>query len=518
MKLSPRQTGPAMDRIHMAEAIEKTSFYGPIERGWPLRYGVAPASVVLALAIRTLLTPVLHGDALFFYFVPPVLISAAIGGFGPGLLATILSILAALFLATDTTALSKFILINGGAFLVIGIGVAWGGEMLHRSRRRANLMTRDALAREAHLQSILDTVPEAMIVIDEHGTMQSFSSAAERLFGYQSAEALGQNVKNLMPSPYRENHDAYLLRYMTTGERRIIGIGRVVVGQRRDGSTFPMELAVGEMKSGDQRYFTGFIRDLTERQKTEARLQELQSELVHISRLTAMGEMASTLAHELNQPLSAISNYLRGSRRLLEGSNDENSTMMRDALEKAAEQAMRAGYIIRRLRDFVSRGESERRVENIIKLVEEASALALVGVKDRGIRVQFQFDSAADLVLADRVQIQQVLLNLIRNAMDAMETAQIRDLVVAIAPVEDSFVRISVVDSGSGLAPEVADQLFQPFITTKRQGMGVGLSISRTIVEAHGGRIWAEPNPSGGTIFHFTLAAVDEEGDVDDAA
>jgi two-component system sensor kinase FixL len=518
MKLTPRQTGSTMDSIHMAEAIEKTGFYGRIERGWPLRYGVAPASVVLALAVRTLLTPVLHGDALFFYFVPPVLISAAIGGFGPGFLATLLSILAALFLATDTTTFSKLILINGVAFLVIGIGVAWGGETLHRSRRRANLMTRNALAREAHLQSILDTVPEAMIVIDEHGTMQSFSSAAERLFGYQAAEALGQNVKNLMPSPYRENHDGYLLRYMTTGERRIIGIGRVVVGQRKDGSTFPMELAVGEMKSVDQRYFTGFIRDLTERQKTEARLQELQSELVHISRLTAMGEMASTLAHELNQPLSAISNYLKGSRRLLEGSSDEKSTLMRDALEKAAEQAMRAGYIIRRLRDFVSRGESERRVENIVKLVEEASALALVGVKDRGIRVQFQFDPAADLVLADRVQIQQVLLNLIRNAMDAMETAQIRDLVVAIAPIEDRFVQISVVDSGSGLAPEVADQLFQPFITTKRQGMGVGLSISRTIVEAHGGRIWAEPNPSGGTVFHFTLAAVDEEGDVDDAA
>ena len=196
-----------------------------------------------------------------------------------------------------------------------------------------------------------------------------------------------------------------------------------------------MELAVGEMKSGDRRFFTGFIRDLTERQKTEARLQELQSELVHISRLTAMGEMASTLAHELNQPLSAISNYLKGSRRLLEGSSDEKSSMMRDALEKAADQAMRAGHIIRRLRDFVSRGETERRVENITKLVEEASALALVGVKDRGIHVQFRFDPAVDLVLADRVQIQQVLLNLIRNAMDAMETSQPRDLTVAITPL-----------------------------------------------------------------------------------
>jgi len=190
---------------------------------------------------------------------------------------------------------------------------------------------------------------------------------------------------------------------------------------------------------------------------------------------------------------------------------------MRDALEKAADQAMRAGQIIRRLRDFVSRGESEQRVESITKLVEEASALALVGVKDRGIRVQFKFSPNVDRVLADRVQVQQVLLNLLLNAMDAMENSPKRDLVVSITPEGDEQVKISVADSGSGIAPEVAEQLFQPFVTTKRQGMGIGLSISRAIVEAHNGRIWVESNPSGGTIFNFTLTVVNEK-DVDDAA
>ncbi len=350
-----------------------------------------------------------------------------------------------------------------------------------------------------------------MIVIDEDGIVQSFSSAAERLFGYAAPEVIGKNIKMLMPSPYRENHDDYMKRYLRTGERRIIGIGRLVVGERKDGSTFPMELAVGEMRSGERHFFTGFIRDITQRQESEARLQELQSELVHISRLTAMGEMASALAHELNQPLLAIAGYMKGSRRLLEGSAEESSSLVRDALDKAGDQALRAGQIIRRLRDFVARGDSERRIEGVKKLIEEASALALVGTKDQGVRVRFQFDPAVDPVLVDKVQIQQVLLNLLRNAVEAMGAAQRRELTISTATDDDDMIAISVADTGSGIAPEIASQLFQPFITSKAHGMGVGLSICRTIVEAHGGRITVEPNPAGGTIFSFTLRAPTQE-------
>ena len=372
-------------------------------------------------------------------------------------------------------------------------------------------------AAEARLRSILQTVPDAMIIIDERGRIESLSTTAERLFGYDADEACGCNVSLLMPSPYREQHDAYIGRYLSTGERRIIGIGRIVVGQRKDGTTFPMHLTVGELRTGERHHFTGFIRDLTDQQLTEDRLTELQSEVTHMSRFTALGEMASTLAHEINQPLTAISNYLKGSRRLLDRMEGENVEILKDAVSKAADQALRAGQIIRRLREFVARGESERRIESLPKLIEDASTLALVGAREHGIAVMFRLDPTADLVLADRIQIQQVLVNLMRNAIEVMsEGGTVRRLDIATAAGPDDQVEVTVADTGAGLAPEVAKQLFQPFVTTKRKGMGLGLSICRTIVEAHGGKIWVESPPDGGTIFHFTLRAAAHERETDD--
>ena len=482
----------------------------PALQGVVQRYGIAIAAFALALALNFLLESLLllRGEASYLLFLPAILIASAVSGWGPGLLATVLGLAFGHFFVVDFRSLTTADIVNAATFAVVGIGVSWRGEMLRRSRFSAATNADAAEARAAHLQSILDSIPEAMIVIDERGKMHSFSATAERLFGYRVSEVMGENVRMLMPQPYRRDHDGYLDRYLRTHERRIIGIGRVVVGQRKDGSTFPMELAVGEMHVRDQRFFTGFIRDLTERQLTEARLQELQAELVHMSRLTAMGEMASALAHELNQPLSAIANYMKGSRRLLENSEDARAATLRDAMDKAGDQALRAGQIIRRLRDFVARGETERRMEDVKKLIEEASALALVGAKDKGVRVRFDFDERSDFVLADRVQIQQVLLNLMRNSIDAMEDVEKRELVIATSPATENMVEISVADTGSGISSEVSAQLFQPFVTTKSQGMGVGLSISRTIIEAHGGSITPRPNPGGGTIFSFTLPIV----------
>ncbi len=368
-------------------------------------------------------------------------------------------------------------------------------------------------AREAHLRSILATVPDAMIIIDESGIILSFSAAAEKMFGYSESEVVGENVSMLMPSPDRERHDGYLQGYRDTGIRKIIGIGRVTTARRRDGNTFPIELSIGEASIDGKPIFTGFIHDITTQQERDVRLQDLQAELAHVGRVTEMGTLASSLAHELNQPLTAITSYSQGANDLLAGSpSEEELKLAREAMREAAAEAIRAGEIVRRMRDFMSHGETERRIENVPRLITEANALALVGSREHGIDVQVQLDPKAEEIFVDRVQIQQVLLNLIRNAIDAMMESPARSLTITSRAQPDGFITISVEDTGSGISDTIEAQLFQPFVTSKPTGMGIGLSICQTIIDAHGGRIWCEPGSDGGTVFRLTLPAVGEAG------
>jgi len=470
-------------------------------------YWIALAATGVMLLIRLGLQHWLHDHAAFLIFIPAVLLAAGTGGLWPGLLATALGLVSGIAFgnAPDSPEV-----VEAAIFALVGVGISCFGQQLCRTRQHDRKLAQDLRAREAHLQSILNTVPDATVVIDDKGIVQSFNAAAERLFGYHEAELLGRNVGLLMPPPMAREHDAYIARYLATGERRIIGVDRVVTGQRKDGSTFPMKLEVVEMRSGDGRFFTGFIRDLTERQATEQQLEELQSELARLSRLTAMGEMASTIAHEINQPLSAIANYLQGCGRLVEGVDHPNAQKVRDALAETTKQTLRAGQIIRQLREFVARGETEKRAEDINKLVEEASALALVGAKEAGVKTVFHLDPRAGAVLVEKIQIQQVLLNLIRNAIEAMQGCPRKELLVETALTEEGLIQVTVMDTGTGLAEEIVPRLFQPFVTTKPAGMGVGLSISKRIIEAHGGEMWAQPNPEGGTQFCFTLQPAHE--------
>jgi two-component system sensor kinase FixL len=272
-----------------------------------------------------------------------------------------------------------------------------------------------------------------------------------------------------------------------------------------------MELSIGEVQLKGRRHFVGFVRDLTQRQESDRLLHEVQSEMLHMSRLSSMGEMASALAHELNQPLAAVSNYLQGARRLVDSMDTDRAEILRGALNKATEQALRAGQVIRRLRDFLSRGESEKRIESLNKLIEESSALALVTAKEKSVHVNLQLSRSNDHVIVDKVQVQQVLFNLLRNALESMEGCPRRELTISTAPAPDRLIAVRVADTGAGIDPDVMGKLFQPFVTTKSQGMGVGLSICRTIVEAHGGSISVEATSGGGTIFCVTLPAVSSD-------
>ncbi|PZU67786.1 MAG: PAS domain-containing sensor histidine kinase, partial [Sphingobium sp.] len=338
----------------------------------------------------------------------------------------------------------------------------------------------NATSREqALLGSILATVPDALIVIDATGHIVSFSPAAQRMFQYAEADVLGRNVAMLMPSPDRERHDSYLQHYHDTGEKRIIGIGRLTTARRRDGSTFPIELAVGEVQDHGEKLFTGFVRDLTDRQKAERRLQDLQAELSHAARVTAMGTLAAALAHELNQPLTAIANYMEAGRDLLRTDAPVDRDLLGEAMDEAARQAMRAGQIIRSLREFIRRGEADRQAEPAATLLAEGVALAFIGIDSRGIDMDIVVDPRVGRVIANRVQVQQVIINLVRNAVEAMDGRNRRILRLSAVPAEDGQVELIIADSGPGLDPAVARSLFTPFSTTKPAGMGVGLSISR---------------------------------------
>jgi two-component system sensor kinase FixL len=484
------------------------------------------------------------------------------------------------------------------------------------------------------LAALLATAVDGIIAIDPGGRILLYNHACERLFSYRASEVVGQNVKMLMPEPYRQEHDGYIANYNRTGERRIIGVGREVVGRRKDGSTFPMYLSVGEGGLTGQRFFVGIIhdlsalrweteqregadrllaqivqssedailsvaldgtitswnaaaeriygfdaseaigkhisilqpldrvgeearlmaqlraglniehfetvrlhkdghevmislsiapvhdangavigasktaRDVTERKRAEERVLAMQNELAHVGRLSAMGQMSAAIAHELNQPLTAIANYAKAAQRLLQNENPEPRQLQsaREAMEKAVMQTLRAGTIIRYLRDFVEKRESRKAREDMNEVIREAVSLGMVGHSHSNAKLIFALHPMLPSVPVDKVQIQQVLLNLVRNAMEAMADVETRELTIS-SDVAEEGLRIIVRDTGPGFAPHVAARLFQPFVTTKPDGMGIGLKICQSIIEGHGGTIVAQQgNPGAVFLIHLPLA------------
>ncbi len=374
--------------------------------------------------------------------------------------------------------------------------------------------TTQLAAREAQMRSILETVPSAMLVIDVHGRILSFSPAAERLFGHAANDVIGSNVSILMNDDFGLRHNSFLERYLRTGERRIIGRPRILTALHADGSEFPIELHVGEAVYEDNRVFTGFITDLSERLRSEERLEQLANELTQIGRINAMGELAAALAHEINQPLAAIANHIATAEVILESDEvpDPIYERLLAQLCTTREQTLRAGEIIRRLRDFVSRRDVDLRVEAVETAIREASALVLVGTQRLDVSVTYDLAPEAPYMFADKIQIQQVLVNLMRNALEALRAtaADQRSIRVATRKLDGDRIEFSVSDNGPGLAKPILDQMFLPFNSTKGEGsMGIGLLICRRIVEAHGGTMSAQNNHQGGATFRFTVPGIE---------
>jgi two-component system sensor kinase FixL len=484
-------------------------------------------------------------------------------------------------------------------------------------------------------RAILDAAVDAIVIVDHEGRIQEFSRAAERVFGYLRDEIVGRNVTELMPEPNRSQHDSYMRRYVATREARIIGVGREVTAQRKDGTVFSCDLAVGQVQGVEPPRFVGFIRDTTERKAAEEQLQRsetelkvaqdlaglgnyvvypdspeldylspqmyriydeppgtprpsrdeyiarqvhpgdrkrvadafdrmdaghaldveyqvvlqdgtvkhlhhlaqavrdhagqvvkyigtihditdrrraedeariLQERLMHFSRLSTMGEMAAGLAHEINQPLSAIATYARACQRLI-GQPEQGLDDVVTALGQINAQALRAGEVIRRLRNFVKNREVKREVVDCARLLEDLRTLAETDARLHDIRLRIECEEPLPVVHADPIQLQQVILNLVRNAIDAMTGVpeDRREVVLTTRQTTEREIEITVADRGNGLAPEATEHLFNPFFTTKASGTGLGLAISRSIVRAHGGRLWHTSNDGVGVRFHFTL-------------
>jgi PAS domain S-box-containing protein len=393
--------------------------------------------------------------------------------------------------------------------------------------------------------AIVESSNDAIISTSLDGIVTTWNRGAEVMFGYAPGEMIGQSVF-LLAAPGRANEMPMIIERIKRGERiehyetarrhrngtevavsltvspirtdngRVVGVSKIArdISERRRAEAElrrlndTLEQRVAEQTAALEEANRKLQAEIAERRHMDERLQELQLELFHAARLSAVGQMAGALAHELNQPLTAATSSMNAARRLLASGEGHKIAMAPTVIDEAAREMLRAGQIIRRLRDFVSTGETEWRAESVVTMIEEASALALAGSGASGVQACFRFDPKAARAFADRIQVEQVLVNLMRNAIEAMTGSGRRELKVTTTLLDDDTIEIAVADSGPGLAEEVVGRLFEPFVSTKPNGMGLGLSICRSIVEAHGGRLKSEPNLGGGTIFRFTLAAV----------
>jgi PAS domain S-box-containing protein len=402
-----------------------------------------------------------------------------------------------------TSIVHKFPLFNGQGEIY-----AIGGIVTDITERRKEESARHSI--EQRYRVMVETASDAVVCMDENGAILLANPATARVFGYEPAELTGKPLTVLMPEFLRKMHESGLRRYLATGQRHINWQGTELTGLRKNGQEFPVEISFGEVTADGHRIFTGFVRDISERKQAEelrASLQATQLELAQVSRLTTMGELAASIAHEVNQPLTAVTNNANACLRLLANSSLDPE-VLRQVLEEIVSDGNRASAVLARIRAFIKKGPAVRQEVDINDVIQEVLALVGLELRKNRISVERQLTKTLPHVLADRVQLQQVLLNLIMNAVEAMAvvTDGRRMLSVQSQVDESGDVMVMVRDSGTGLGSE-GDRVFNPFFTTKSNGMGMGLPISRSLVESHGGRLWATPNSPHGAIFSLTLPA-----------
>ena len=371
-------------------------------------------------------------------------------------------------------------------------------------RRRAE---RSLAESKNRLKAVLDTSVEGIITINERGIIEDVNKAGEKIFGYSAAEMIGQSVNLLMPPSSNGEHNGQLNNYLQTSEPKNIGVGRDVSGRRKDGSIFPIELSVSELALADRRIFTNFVRDVTARKQLEEESRRHLMELAHVTRVSTLGELSGSLAHELNQPLTAILSNAQAASRFLETGHSYDLDEVRDILKDIVEEDQRAGEIIRRMRSMLKKGKAQLQPLNLNEVIREALQIMHSDLVARNITIQLELEPRLPSVLCDRIQVQQVLINLVLNSSDAMskQAASERRLVIETGIPTDSHARVTLTDSGPGIPAELAGKIFEPFFSTKEAGLGMGLAICSSIVSSHGGRLWLETPTTTGATFHFTV-------------
>lgn len=361
----------------------------------------------------------------------------------------------------------------------------------------------------SELDAILNTIVDGVIVIDGDGIIKKYNPACRDIFGYENDEVVGENIKCLMPAPYRGEHDDYISNYAASGDAKIIGIGREVKGARKDGTVFPMYLSVGELPRERKRAFIGIIRDLSKNMQQRQAYEKLQQSHFHLSRVSAMDQMGAAIAHELNQPLSAIMNYLEAGATILDRGDETLYGRLSEIMKHSAGQAERAAKILSRLRRFIETGDVEKNMHSVESLIQ--TSLDLIQPTYKNSNIEFNLSPLSDLpqLLVSEVQIQQVLINLMRNACEAVEHSEVKRVTLNAKLDGGKTVKIGVCDTGMGMSDAQYEKLYEPFSTDKAGGLGVGLSISQSIVKNHEGDLWAQRNSPQGTCFYFTLPVPD---------